>query len=469
MCGILLTTRANEIPELLDSIKHRGTERSTVELDGVTLCHHRLPIQTLDGDEWAQPIEVSPGMYLMFNGEIFNYDKERYSSDTEYLCQLFSSFRGGDAEAFSAYYLNQITLWDGFWAIVLYDSKNGNVIAFTDPLGKKSLYKNELGEVCSEIKGLITGESDFDQAYISTIRKFGYNRDERTPFVNIKRLLPNNIYSYNMGSARLNKIYPNYYRMWDSPIRELIGADYEAHMDWLWDKLFESVKSRLVSKNYPLSILVSGGLDSSIIAAILKELKADVTWFSIENGETDYVNLLSDSLGIKTNFLDYSMDPGMVSEIYAQWNETPIDLGSVIPQYHLFEAVKKHSGYRIVFSGDGSDELFGGYSRIHEYDSQQSDIFDELTYYHLPRLDKMSMAHTLELRNPFLNLEIVRFAMNLPLEWRTDKKILKDTFSPILPSEIIDRKKEALKNPEIKEDKLKYRHKAIELFLKAFK
>jgi asparagine synthase (glutamine-hydrolysing) len=159
------------------------------------------------------------------------------------------------------------------------------------------------------------------------------------------------------------------------------------------------------------------------------------------------------------------MDDSLVKEIYQIWNEGPIDLGSVIPQYHLFEAVKKFGGYRIVLSGDGSDELFGGYSRINEYDSQKSDTFDELSFYHLPRLDKMSMAHTLELRSPFLHLDIVRFALHLPLEWRKGKQILKDTFHPLLPSEIVHRKKEALKNPKIKEDKLAYRQHAVDLFL----
>jgi len=92
-------------------------------------------------------------------------------------------------------------------------------------------------------------------------------------------------------------------------------------------------------------------------------------------------------------------------------------------------------------------------------------VFDELRFYHLPRLDKLSMAHTLELRNPFLHLDIVRFALHLPKEWRTDKKILKDTFGPLLPIEIVDRAKEALKNPRIKQDKLKYRQQAVDLFL----
>ena len=149
--------------------------------------------------------------------------------------------------------------------------------------------------------------------------------------------------------------------------------------------------------------------------------------------------------------------------IYGKWNETPIDLGSVVPQYHLFQAIKESTRTRIVISGDGADELFGGYRRINEYDSH---IFHELTYYHLPRLDKMSMAHTLELRSPFLNHDIVRFALNLPFEERKNKKILKDTFKGLIPDSIIERSKLALKNEKIVEDPLQYRKKVVDLFTK---
>ena len=111
MCGIILTTGANKNPEILDSIKHRGIERNEISFDGVTLCHHRLPIQTLDGDEWSQPIEISDGMYLMFNGEIFNYDRERFSSDTEYLINLFSPYKGSsNIEFFCAMYIPHIEI-----------------------------------------------------------------------------------------------------------------------------------------------------------------------------------------------------------------------------------------------------------------------------------------------------------------------------------------------------------------------
>ena len=233
--------------------------------------------------------------------------------------------------------------------------------------------------------------------------------------MDVKRFLPNTIYSYNLGSPEFKLSFPEYHKSWNSPIPELIGKSYEEHMDWLWEKMIQSVQNRLISKNYPISLLVSGGLDSSIIAAILSGTETKVTWYSIENGESEYVKILANKLNKEVTFLEYGMDEDLNWEIYKYWNETPIDLGSVVPQYHLFKAIKQNSDHRIVLSGDGADELFGGYKRIHEYDSQFSDVFDELSFYHLPRLDKMSMAHTLELRNPFLNLEIVRFALNLTL------------------------------------------------------
>lgn len=463
MCGIIITKSPQA--EIIDSIKHRGIEKSLVSKNDVVLCHHRLPIQTIDGDDWNQPIELSEGIYLLFNGEIFNYDQERYDSDVEYLMHTFSRYRGGSFEMFCSLFATTIQTWDGFWAIVIYESATGEAICFTDPLGKKCLYYNNEGEICSEIKGLVSENSEIDETFISTVRKWGYNTDERTPYSDIKRILPNNIYCFNLQSPEFKQVYSNYYKGFDYPIAELVGKDYEAHMEWLWQKMFESVSNRLVSKEYPISLLVSGGLDSSIIAAILKEIGADVRWFSIENGENEYVQILADHLEKEISFLDYKMDDSKIKEIYKKWNESPIDLGSVIPQFHLFEAVKNFGGYRIVLSGDGADELFGGYKRIHEFDSQKSDIFDELSFYHLPRLDKMSMAHTLELRSPFLNLDIVRFALHLPLEWRKDKKILKDTFGPLLPEEIITRSKAPLKNPEIKQDKISYRYKAVDLFL----
>ena len=97
--------------------------------------------------------------------------------------------------------------------------------------------------------------------------------------------------------------------------------------------------------------------------------------------------------------------------------------------------------------------MFGGYRRINKYDSQKSDVWSELVNYHLPRLDKMMMQHTVELRSPFLARPVVESALGLPYQWRTNKNILKYAFQDILPEEIIDRKKEPLKIEEVRTDK----------------
>lgn len=129
----------------------------------------------------------------------------------------------------------------------------------------------------------------------------------------------------------------------------------------------------------------------------------------------------------------------------------------------MFNELSKQN-IKYVFTGDGPDEMFGGYKRINEYDSQLSDIFYELTYYHFPRLKKLSKHFGLILETPWCDENIVRFAVDLPFEERKNKKIIKDSFNNIIPNEIIDRKKIPLKNNLIKDDKQLYRNKLVKLF-----
>ena len=467
MCGILVAKRPSE--ERILSIAHRGIEHNAVYKDDLCLIHHRLPIQTVDGDSWSQPIQIGEDRWLLFNGEIFNYGD--FESDTAYLQNLFSSFQFGGIGMLQALYDPHIIAWDGFWAVVMVDTKKRELYAFTDPLGKKCLYRNDRGEICSEIKGLYekNEEMEYDKAFFSGVTKFGYLPTDQTSFVNIKKLEPNRFYHWNLdnpGNVQVSSPYYNFH-FFDAGLRT-----YEDRCEWLFEKMEKSVESRLLSKNYPTSLLLSGGLDSSIIAGLLLKLGADVDFYSISNGEDEeYVKACEYYWGVESKRLSYNIDiesdegKRNLKEIYQKWNESPVDLGSVVPQYHLFDAIKKGSNTRIVISGDGADELFGGYRRINEYDSQQSDIFHELTYYHLPRLDKLSMAHTLELRSPFLNHDIVRFAINLPFEERKNKKILKDTFRGLIPDSVIDRSKLALKNQKIVEDQISYRKEVIKLFL----
>jgi asparagine synthase (glutamine-hydrolysing) len=470
MCGILIAHNPSE--ERIKSIAHRGIEYYThSDASGLTLCHHRLPIQTAIGDGWVQPVELSKDRYLLFNGEIFNYPPD-FGSDTEYLVNLFSSFNFSSLEMFTALYEPHIKNWDGFWAICLVDMSKKEVICFTDPLGKKCLYYNDKGEICSEMKGLIDEDSFVDQAFMGGVRKWGYVSNESTPFENITKLKPNFIYKWNFSAPDFKQEYGPYFAF-KAPIFQFDSED--GLLDWVWNKVELSTKNRLLSLDYPISILLSGGLDSSIIGGLLLKLGADVSWYTINNGpDNEYVAECEKYWGIKVNRLDYKMDANnpkfdkFLPELYFRWNESPVDMGSVVPQYLLFDAIKKGTNTRIVLSGDGADEMFGGYRRINEYDSQGSDVFHELTSYHLPRLDKMSMAHTLELRNPFLNLELIQLALQLPFDLRKNKEILKRAFKGLIPDSVIERKKHPLKNEKIVKDASQYRIDALNYFQQGY-
>lgn len=435
MCGIIITKR----PQLVDGIKHRGLACHYIDAFGYRIAHHWLPIQTQIGEDEAQPFVYKDGSILLFNGEIFNYPS-KYKSDAEYLKDLFGSENIQDI-------IKEANKWDGFWSIV-FITPNGAMYCFTDPLGKKQLYYNEHGEICSEIRPLMSETSSEDPLFKSSVIKWGYNRDNHTPWKDIKRILPNRVYVFIAG--KILNIWPEEYFSW---------GEKPSTTD-LMEALYTSVERRLISKKEKIAALVSGGLDSSIIAYILSDLGSQVSYYTTDNLEdANYVGELALKLGFNPVVIPYDMASSDFTESL-KWNETPIDLGSVVPQHKLLSGVKE----RIVLTGDGADELFGGYRRIDQYDSQYSDVFEELPYYHLPRLDRASMRFTIEMRNPFLSHDIVKIALTTPLKERTHKKILKDLFRGKLPDSILDRPKLPLKNDEIRTDPFGYRLKLIQTF-----
>lgn len=268
--------------------------------------------------------------------------------------------------------------------------------------------------------------------------------------------MPNTVYSFDDMKVKPTIIRRDYYRWGIEKRSHLAKSKFAEVLRGLVEK---SVKRRAMYSKVLVGALVSGGLDSSIVASILHRMGLGVNLYMVENNESKFGMLLSEFLGVSITSLGPIPDDDCL-ERCLRYNETPIDLGSMIPQFRLMEKVKE----KVILTGDGADELFGGYRRVDDYDSQLSDVFQELPFYHMPRLDRASMRSTVELRSPFLGHDVVRFALRLPREDRTHKRILKDAFSDVLPQEILDRPKEPLKCRSIRQDPMAYRKKCHEIF-----
>lgn len=333
----------------------------------------------------------------------------------------------------------------------------------TDPLGIEQLYYNiDTLKYSDLINDLITSRKK-DGLYFSTVLKFGYNYDDRTPYKNIKRVLPGETVMLSKSNGTIIRTKGNEF-------------DFDSKIDKnIKDLLIEKVKKNLdqiPKEEKEIGVLLSGGIDSSIISAILLQLKnenyfnQDLRFFSINNSEdTEYIELFEKRFNISSTRLNYDLSDLTDEEMkeVLKINETPVDLGSLFPTYVMFQELQKQN-IKYIFTGDGPDEMFGGYKRIDEYDSQLSDIFYELSYYHFPRLNKLARHFGLILKTPWVDEELVQLAVNLPFEERKHKKIMKDNFKDLIPEEIINREKRPLKNDLIKEDKRSYRNKLVQLF-----
>lgn len=430
MCGVNFSFNVAHLKSMNEELAHRGTQKGKIEGN---IGHVRLPIQGLSS-EFDGPYEY--GRWLIgYVGEIYNYKdlNPSASSDIEVVAEYFDRFTSGSFPQF-----------DGMWSMIIQDNFTGEFHVITDPLAKKPLYYDvQTLNISSEITPLLAVNPRLkyfpDEFYYSTVAKWGYCPFDRTPFEGIRKVPPGAHWVLQRQQISKKTAY------------FLLEPSY-LNFDGIRDSIITSVENRLVS-DVPVSILCSGGLDSSIIYQIARKKNPDVHVFHIENGESEYLQYLD----IPKNNLTTLNIPEEYSLEEVLWvNEGPVDLGSMIPQYHLSQAINEH-GYEVVLTGDGADELFLGYTRGTSYDSRHSDVFSELIYYHLPRLDKMSMAYSIELRSPFLSFDVVSRALGVPFEQSKGKKFLKKLFSDMVPKEILDRQKQPLRYKSPRDDEWRFR------------
>ncbi len=543
MCGItgVIGPGAKDIDlkESLSALSLRGPDRQAEIITGTAhLGHARLSI--IDTSSMGdQPMQDPSGRYtLVFNGEIYNYHtiaesleqsgvSFRSKSDTEVLLHLLIQ-KGRDA-------LKEL---NGFFAIAFHDAEEDSLLLARDRIGIKPLYysyQEERLAFASEMKGLLPliGRKNIDHDALHLFFRLNYLPVGTSIFKETEQLEPGESILYKNGSIKKEKFYS--------------GDDVKPQGQSLYELLDDSVRLRLVS-DVPLGSFLSGGVDSSIIAALAVRHKPDLKTFSIgfkDNAlfdESSYAEKVARHIGSDHLTIQLSEDE-MLHHVNGllEYVDEPFADSSAIAVHALSHHTR--SEVTVALSGDGADELFGGYnkhqahlmaigsgmkeqligatgkllsgiegghgsltgnfirkakrfsegrnlsalerywawaswstpddvSRLLDVDRSleyqevlkalgprdnsleevlRSDTRSLLPGDMLTKVDRMSMANSLEVRVPFLDHRVVEYAHSLKASERfrkgQGKYILRDSFGHLLPDEIFTRKKKGFEVP----------------------
>lgn len=384
MCGISGVVRSriqghallSLVSEMNDRLIHRGPDSGAVWIDselGVALGHRRLSVLDL-GETGAQPMISSSNRYvIVFNGEIYNHLELRREfpnhawrgrSDTETLLELLE--RWGVEKA-----LNRLT---GMFAFALFDRKQRELILVRDRFGEKPIYYGLLADTfvfASELKALRALPSKnfvVDERAACSMLRHGYVPAPYSIYEGVFKLPPGNLVRVNIKGK-----FGEPERWWDFPSLVLYGVSNQSSysdsgaVDQLEVLLGESVKNQMVA-DVPLGALLSGGLDSSLITALMqKNSNGAVNTFTIGFAENNY-NEATDAKKIArhlgTNHREFfvsardSLD--LIPKLSSIWDE-PFGDSSQLATALVCSLARQN--VKVCLSGDGGDELFGGYNR----------------------------------------------------------------------------------------------------------
>jgi len=549
MCGIAGCFNPRTPPDeallqkLCSTMRQRGPDAHDIYLDGALgLAHTRLSVIDLDGG--AQPMHGGDGRYtLVFNGEIFNFRELRYEleqagetfrtkSDTEVLLKLLIH-EGGKC----------LPHLNGFFAFAFYDATEKTVLLARDYHGVKPLYYFHLptGEFAFASRfGTLTlcpGCPDtISLRALADYLAFQYIPAPDTIREGVKKLRPGTAVEFRLETGAVREIN------WGAQIQiEPNDIPYEDACKTVRDLLSEAVKRRLIA-DVPLGVFLSGGLDSAIVAALAaKHSTAPLECFSIGFDDPRY----DESADCKATAAHLAAraphglhhqiktvrpeDFDLLPKLAAEFGEPYAD-ASMLPSFFLAEFAREH--VTVALSGDGADELFGGYERyramamlqnlrsfspgflwnaaaaclpdsgersksgrlkrflrlgavsgtgarydalmthfaadaigtvapdlrpylnekrtLPEVGGLMASLMEDDLHRYLPgdvltKVDVCSMAASLEVRNPFLDPEVSRFARTLPVPFKINdgrrKRILGDAFTEELPPGLAARRK----------------------------
>jgi asparagine synthase (glutamine-hydrolysing) len=362
MCGILGGVNARFTDESLRRLDHRGPDQRALHFlphrmaGAITLGQTRLNI--VDRDDIDLPVRHGDA-YILFNGEIYNYPELR-----DELRQLGWEFATRtDAEvalvAYRQWGAECLRRFNGMFALAIWDG--ARFFCGRDRMGKKPLYYR-LGpgvfEFASEIKAL--PDLEFVTHELFDLFEFCFN--EHTLYRDVLALRPGQYLIYDLDKGMCATT-----TYWD--IEQSIGegcmTDERAAVDSFIDLLRDAVRLRLRA-DVPVTLFLAGGMDSSLIAALSGVKEAFTCQFEEFRGTIDeegYVLDLARRLGIDAHLVRPTRDEFFRDLAQMSYHlEMPTGSFSVFPLYRLAEAVRRHR-YKVVLSGEGSDELFAGYVR----------------------------------------------------------------------------------------------------------
>lgn len=400
--------------------------------------------------EWFTRVWLSSNICLYFKGHIWDQqwygEKEFFNEEfwwNESLDEIQRFFKGFNHDA--------------DLSLIAFDRYTNEMLVYMTPIGTCSLYVNDQNLVSPSINSLINSNSELDYQYLGLIRKFGYNQNDLTPYTNIKRLLPWFMYRGNINTF--------YFERTQIKVQSRINVGFMLPL-----YLERSIKDRLLSiEDKVIGVLLSWWLDSSVIASLLVKINERLPkpkkfrFFTTENAEDlKYAKEVAKFLNIKLEIIPWDDVELEDRELFSS-NETPVDLGSVVPNIKLFKRISS-MWIHTVFTWDGPDELFRWYKRnAEDFDYHMHDINNELVYYHFPRLEKAARYQHIDLVTPYITPDIRWMAQAFDV--KIYKWNLKDMAHWLIPESVIERIKEPLKNKDLREDKVLYQHNFLKRFI----
>ena len=485
MCGICGITWSDQqlIRSMGNEIKHRGPEQEGFFIDNeISLCCERLKILDLS-ENAKQPLHNEDNtIWVVLNGEIYNFKEIKNELEKNH-----TFYTNADTEvivhAYEEYGEDCVHKLNGMFSFAIWDSKKKKLFIARDRLGVKPLFysivKNNL-LFSSEIKSIlqfdgVTREINHEGLY--QFATYGYTIDGQTMMKNIYELLPGHklIYSFLDNSIKIEKY-------WELEIKESNFAE-DFYIKKLEKILTNSIDLRQVS-DAPIGALLSGGLDSSIMVAILSKLseqpvKTFTTGFGHELDEYSEAQTVAEHCGTDHKEISLTFDHLSKSLPTILWHmEFPFGRPSILSNYLVSEQVKKF--VTVAYTGEGSDELFGGYNRYLIYSKDKSNVpldqklnsissgfFDDISgnnifsdgvmsfknsqnhqkhqfkkiidnnksssslnqalLYELKteipgaqtwRIDRCGYAHAVEMREPFLDYNLAEFSLTIPSHFK---------------------------------------------------